>query len=210
MARQRVVLRYGKAIYRISPFRRCSLGLLLILIFLLSGCARSITLRVVDAETRQPIEGAVALAEWVDTESTIGYYHTYTKKVAEDVSDNEGKLTIPDAGGFLRENSPHIKIYKAGYVGWDSKLIYLGYYKNDIKAGNLVKRTDFSMKNQDIFLVPWDDEKHSYTSHGSFIDDNAHFSDVGMNGGDSKYRKAIEYEVPFYLKESRMLRERGD
>ncbi len=66
------------------------------------------------------------------------------------------------------------------------------------------------MKNQNIFLVPWDDEKHSYISHGSFISTTADFEEAGMRTDDSKYRKAIRYEVPFYLKESKMLRERGD
>ena len=183
---------------------------LLMLFFLLSGCATPITLRVLDTETKQPIEGAIALAEWVGTESTMGYYHTYTKKVAEDVSDSEGKLTIPDAGGFLRENSPHIKVYKPGYVGWDSRLVYLGYYENNIRAARLETGKDFFMKDQDIFLEPWNDEKHSYISHGKFIRTTADFLEAGMRNNDSKYRKAIEYELPFYLKESKTLRERRD
>ncbi len=62
------------------------------------------------------------------------------------------------------------------------------------------------MRTQDIFLVPWDDEKHSYISHGSFIDDNVDFTEVEMNGGDSKYRKAIDYEIPLRRRERNSIR----
>jgi hypothetical protein len=43
----------------------------------LSGCATPTTFRVLDARTKQPIEGAVALAEWT---STGGLSHTSTAK----------------------------------------------------------------------------------------------------------------------------------
>jgi hypothetical protein len=73
-----------------------------------------------------------------------------------------------------------------------------------------MRREDFSMKDQDIFLEPWKDDKHSYTSHYKIIGIDVDFLDVGMRSDDSKYRKAIKYELPFYLKESKMLREKGD
>jgi hypothetical protein len=139
-----------KGFLNMTFLKQYGFTILLIFVLPLSGCAGSTTFKVLDAKTKQPIEGAVALAEWTSTGGLPGLSHTSIAKVAEDVSDSEGKLTIPGAWGFLALQTPHIKIYKAGYVGWDSKLIYLGYYKNDIKAGNLVKRTDFSMKNQDI------------------------------------------------------------
>ncbi|MCW5211033.1 hypothetical protein VU03_04855, partial [Desulfobulbus sp. N3] len=167
--------------------------------------AGSTTFRVLDAETKRPIEGAVALAHWTSTDGFPGLTHTDTAKVAEDVSDSEGKLSIPGAWGFLALQRPHIKVYKPGYVGWDSRLIYLGCYKNDRIMARIEKRKDFSMTDQDIFLEPWDNEKHSYISHGSFIDDNVDFSDVSMRGDNSLYRKAIDYEIPFRVKEYDLL-----
>ena len=85
-----------------------------------------------------------------------------------------------------------------GYVGWDSTSIYLGCYEQDRNVARETDRNDFSMRDQDIFLKPWKDE-YSFISHGSFIDTNARFEDVGMK--DSKYRKAIEYEAKFTGKE---------
>ena len=189
---------------------RNSFFLFLVFSFLLSGCATSTTFRVLDAETKQPIEGAVALAEWTSSSGLPGLSHTDTVKVAEDVSDSEGKLTIPGTIGFNALQTPHIKVYKPGYVGWDSRRIYLGYREDDITWTRAKKRSNFVMKNQDIFLVPWDDEKHSYTSHYKFTFTTADFFEAGMRSDDSKYRKAIEYELPFYLKEDEMLRERGN
>jgi hypothetical protein len=166
---------------------------LFLIVVLLSGCAGSTTFRVLDAKTKQPIEGAVALAEWVGYKGTLGFSHSYTAGVAEDVSDSEGKLTISDDSGL---GTPHLKVYKPGYAGWDSQLVYLGYYENNIKTARLEKRKDFFMKDQDIFLEPWDDKKHSYISHGKFISITVDFTDVGMTSSDSKYLKAIRYEAP--------------
>ncbi|MCI5207551.1 MAG: hypothetical protein D3910_01880 [Candidatus Electrothrix sp. ATG2] len=197
--------------FRKRPFfKRYSFNLMFIIfIFSLSGCATPTTFRVLDAETKQPIEGAVALAEWTSSSGLPGLSHTDTVKVAEDVSDSEGKLTIPGTIGFNALQTPHIKVYKPGYVGWDSRRIYLGYRGDNITRTRTKKRSNFVMKNQDIFLEPWDDEKHSYISHGNFISTTADFLEAGMRSDDSKYRKAIEYEVPFYLKEDEMLRTRG-
>ncbi|XCN74588.1 MAG: hypothetical protein Q3M24_07540 [Candidatus Electrothrix aestuarii] len=48
---------------------------------LLSGCATSTTLRVLDAKTKQPIEGAVVLAEWTAGRGLPGLSNTVTTQV---------------------------------------------------------------------------------------------------------------------------------
>ena len=207
MANQGFLGRNRKGIGRIFLSKRGVFASLLIFAFLLNGCATSTTLRVLDAETKQPIEGAVALAEWTGGRGLPGLSYTVTTKVAEDVSDSEGKLTIPGTIGFNSLQRPHIKVYKPSYVGWDSTEIYLGYRGNNIMRTLAKRRTNFVMKDQDIFLEPWDDDKHSYTSHGSFIRTTADFLEAGTRSDYSKYRKAIEYELPFKRREKRELRE---
>ncbi len=167
--------------------------ILLILLGLVSGCATPTTFRVLDAQTKKPIEGAVALAEW----STVrGFALTYTDtvKIVEVVSDEHGFLTLPTMTGRVALRKPHLKIYKAGYVGWDSNWIYLGCYVRDRKVSREIRREGFSMRDQDIYLEPWKD-KYSFISHGSFIVTDADFGSVGMK--ESKYEKAIEYEAQF-------------
>ncbi|MCW5211031.1 hypothetical protein VU03_04845 [Desulfobulbus sp. N3] len=68
---------------------RNSFFLFLVFSFLLSGCATYTTFRVLDAETKQPIKGAVALTEWTGSRGVPGLSYTVTTKVAEDVSDTE-------------------------------------------------------------------------------------------------------------------------
>jgi hypothetical protein len=193
-----------------TRIKQSFLNVLILFALLLSGCAASTTFRVLDAETKEPIEGAVALAEWIGGSRMgiiAGPTFAHTAKVVEVVTDSEGKFMIPVVGGSLAMQTPHIKIYKPGYVGWDSRRIYLGYRGTDIKRTRAKKRVGFTMKDQDISLEPWTDE-YSFISHSSFIDTNADFGDVGMRSNDSKYLKAIDYEIPFYVKEKNMLQKK--
>ena len=58
--------------------------LILLLCGWLSGCARqSITLRILDQETKKPIEGAVAIAWYYDTYGLPGLTYHKTGDVAE-------------------------------------------------------------------------------------------------------------------------------
>jgi len=197
MANQGFLGRNRKGIGRIFLSKRGVFALLLIFSLLFLFISTPTTFRVLDAKTKQPIEGAVALVEWTSTGGLPGLSHTKTAKLAEDVSNSNGKLTIPGTWGRLALQTPHIKVYKPGYVGWDSRSIYLGYLGNDIRVDHSKKRTDFSMKNQNIFLEPWDEKKHSYISHGHFISVIIDFRDVGSTGSELKYFKAIHYEIPY-------------
>jgi hypothetical protein len=65
MADQRFLIGIRKRFYLKQPLNKCVLNVLVAFTILLSGCATSTTFRVLDAETKKPIEGAVALAEWI-------------------------------------------------------------------------------------------------------------------------------------------------
>lgn len=184
--------------------RKC-LFFLLVVSSLISGCATPTTFRVLDAKTKQPIEGAVALAEWIGGRRMAiiaGPTQAYTAKAVEAISDSEGKFSIPGMTGRFAMQTPHLKVYKRGYVGWDSRRIYLGCYEVNRKEARTIERIDFTMKDQDILLEPWKDE-YSFISHASFIAPPTGFEEGGIT--DSKYRKAISYEDPFYSKERDIL-----
>ena len=111
----------------------------------------STTFRALDAETKKPIEGAVALAEWIGGRRMAiiaGPTSFYTAKLVEVVSDSEGRFTIPGGAGTLAFQVPHLKVYKAGYVGWDSRWIYLGYYEGNKMLSREKRREGFSMGDQ--------------------------------------------------------------
>lgn len=94
----------------------------MILLGLFHGCQTSIKGTVLDAETGQPVEGALVLVEWTK-QIGIGDYHTASMKVVETVTNREGKF---NAFGPIHPfvDLPYVTIYKKGYVAWNNKLIF--------------------------------------------------------------------------------------
>ena len=185
-------------------------ALLLICLVLAPGCARlPVTFTVLDAETRNPIEEAVAIAWWTSYKGGwSGLGHSETEKVVELQSDMNGTFKIPATYGWTALQRPRIKIYKPGYVGWDNRYVYLGHWKNDIRISREKKRKDFKYKSQEIYLEPWKDE-YSYISHDSFLTMHVpgDLHRVGLH--ELKYEKAIRYEVPFITNELKLLNQKA-
>ena len=73
--------------------------------------------RVVDEETREPIEGAVILATWHRHHDNLaGGYHTFYD-ARETVTDKKGEFEMPGMGLLLFSNIEKMEMmaYKAGY-----------------------------------------------------------------------------------------------
>lgn len=129
--------------------------LILSMLLLLSGCYMGITGRVIDAETQQPIEGAVVLVEWTKTHG-FGEYWTESYKVVETLSDKDGKVKI--AGCYSPfVNAPDVTVYKNGYVTWHSRWIFPDWRN----------RADFRWGDQ-MFQLEKFKETYSHTDHESF------------------------------------------
>ncbi len=127
------------------------------MVLLETGCYRPINGQVVDAETNQPIEGAVVLVEWTKTK---GYGFTYTEsyKVAETLTDKDGKFNLPGCySPFV--NEPDVTVYKKGYVAWNSKLIFPGY----------VKRENYRWQNSFVYKMKKFKPDYFFDDHMSFI-----------------------------------------
>ncbi len=80
-----------------------------------------------DAETNQPIEGAVMLVEWTITKGPLGLAYTESYKIVEIVSDQQGLVIIEE--GVLNPwvNPPRVTVYKRGYVAWNNEFIFPDY-----------------------------------------------------------------------------------
>lgn len=124
----------------------------------ISGCYMPIRGRVIDAETQQPIEGAVVLVEWTKTHG-IGEHWTESAKVVEVVSDKEGRVELPGCyDPFVR--SPNVTIYKKGYVAWNNYLIF---------RGTTERRMDYEWKSGYVFNLEKFMSNYSYINHWLFI-----------------------------------------
>lgn len=163
------------------------------MIFLNTGCYATITGSVVDAETGQPIEGAVVLVEWTVTKG-LGLTYTESYKVIEALTDKGGKVTISGVFNPL-VNPPRITVYKKGYVAWNNEYIFPDYKK----------RQDFKWKNDNVFRLDKFKPEYSYDKHTFFI-----HSAIGLGQGEKKLiLKAIDWEESKAAEERQSLQKEG-
>ena len=132
--------------------------LAIMLLFMMIGCDKTITGIVVDAETGQPIEGAVILVEWTKVKGLPGMTHTESYKVVEAVTNKEGKASIEGVVAYF-VSMPDIAIYKKGYVVWNNHYIFPDWKK----------RTDFKWENNYVFKLEKFKSVYSYDKHTRFI-----------------------------------------
>ncbi len=78
--------------------------------------------RIIDIETKEPIEGAVVLAVWQRAYRTLAGDNTYFYKAKEVLTDKEGRYEIPSYRpinllpiiSYIRD--PEFTIFKPGYL----------------------------------------------------------------------------------------------
>ena len=141
-----------------------------------AGCTTPITGKIVDAETGQPIEGAILLVEWTKVH---GFGNTYTssEKAVEVFSDKDGIVKIPGYNDPT-VGKPDITIYKKGYVAWNSHWIFPDFRN----------RTDFKWKNGFVFRLQRFKTEYSYREHVNFISNSI------LSERKPAIKQAIEYE----------------
>lgn len=83
--------------------------------------AEAIEARVVDAATKQPLEGVIVTANWELVGGFEGNTPVGQMKVLEAVTDKNGKFTFPAWGpeprkkGYLRNRDPQLLLFKPSY-----------------------------------------------------------------------------------------------
>ena len=82
----------------------------------LAGLA-TISGTVVDAETNEPVEGAIVVFEWGQTKGVPGMTYTDHYKTVETVTDFDGRFSVTRVLNPL-VNEPDFVIYKKGYYCW--------------------------------------------------------------------------------------------
>ena len=101
--------------------------------------------RVLDAETKKPIAGAIVIARWDGTYSALVDSHTVCYHVETATTDKDGRYKIPGwweepKGPFFGEGPMYLDAYKPGYekywpAGYDrtedfkNNVLYLAPFK---------------------------------------------------------------------------------
>ena len=118
----------------------------------------TITVQVVDAQTGEPIKGAVLLAQWTKTTAVIER-SSHNFKVIEEPSDKQGNIVIP---GFYESgvDDPRLVVYKKGYVAWRHDRTFPGYEQ----------KPEFKWRNGNVVeLEEFVSGKYTHMDHLSFI-----------------------------------------
>jgi hypothetical protein len=89
--------------------------------------------KVIDVDTKEPIEGAVVVAYWLEARATVSGEDTRLKEVKETLTDKDGKWSITGPKGKEGSNAlliftfltgtyytrePRFIIFKPGYCSW--------------------------------------------------------------------------------------------
>lgn len=155
-----------------------------------TGCYLPISGRVIDAETQQPIVGAVVLVEWT---KKYGFGDAWTEsyKVVESISDKEGKVKIGGCYSLFVE-PPDVTVYKKGYVAWSSQWIFpSGKNRGDFQWGSgYFFQLQYFMKNE-----------YSYDAHTSFISSSINSSLKKNYELKKTILHAVEWEEQLALQE---------
>ncbi len=126
----------------------------------------------------QPIEGAVALAQWME--------HSWTKrawweggtevlvKAKESFSDKEGRSIRYEGfwGTYIFSKRPRLTIYKPGYALWDSKFNFSSGMRDLVEFNDeqrTIKLQKFD-KAAKILLEKNSFIKYPHDEHESFLD----------------------------------------
>ncbi len=131
--------------------------------------------RVIDAETKQPIDGAAVLAVWRKETPMIGHPMESVHDAQETLTDKDGNFTIPGMSTFSpisRILEPLFTIFTPGYRAYNGllkPLVYhvpTGLYEKDGRTVAEVRKLttrDERLRNLDRGYVPacLPNEKHS-------------------------------------------------
>jgi hypothetical protein len=96
------------------------------------GCAGIGTIRsqVVDAQTGQPVQGAVVLGVWTKGAGLPGLSHTELVGVREAETDADGRFELEQVRRWLLDEKS-ITVYKFGYVAWSNQFIFPSFQRRE-------------------------------------------------------------------------------
>lgn len=115
-----------------SSINKLSLAVLLLTmvpLFASCGMHHNIKGKVIDAQTGEPLEGAVVAIKWIRYKIGPPGYPTPKERygTTENITDTQGGFTIP----YYPIGTHFMGVYKSGYVCWSSDTIFNPDGKNE-------------------------------------------------------------------------------
>lgn len=176
------------------------LFLIMACVMTLSACAGPlrysadpIEAKIIDVETKQPLEGVIVVAHWeLERGTEGGNIPVGQLKVMEAVTDKHGKFVFPGFGpetiwiGFLVDKDPELIIFKPDY---EYRRLLNPYTSDRELRTRKVRQSDWSGKT--IALKPFKGTDEEYAQHVYNLDGNLEFARYGSMGtlDDCEWKK---------------------
>lgn len=148
-----------------NPAKNAVVFTILALIISLISCSPKCLVRgrVVDAETRKPIEGAAVAIRWYSDNSTPQTNKTGTIAAVQALSNDNGEFKIPE----YPKRQHILGIYKSGYICWSSKDIFWANSGKDTKLKYRQRQRHRIKDGMEVELIPLKN-MHSRDLHAGF------------------------------------------
>jgi len=195
------------------------LATLLLTVFLAPGPASAFlraTATIVDEETGEPIEGAIALAQWMKysymRNPLEGGTH-YLTKAKETTSNKKGKIKISGYWSLIPfTGTPHLTVYKPGYALWNSDKDIIPVKDPPSKGFNrftrVVRLVKFEKAAEEWKRIAYSEfeKKYPRKSQSAFL---GNCLETGLDTNVITLQKKFrQYEMPFIMGESDQMRRR--
>jgi len=141
--------------------------ILTVLVFILSiiTCSPKCVVRgrVVDAETRQPIKGAVVAIKWYTDTWAQQSSETETVDAMQVFSDTKGVFKVPE----YPDKKYILGVYKKGYICWSNRDVFMNRPQAAAKKNYRPEKSPQIKDKMVIELLPFKNE-HSRNLHAGF------------------------------------------
>lgn len=169
------------------------LAIMLILVaplFASCGMHHNIKGQVINAQTGEPLEGAVVAINWIRYNIAPPGYPTPKERygTTEDITDSQGKFTIPK----YTIGTHFMGIYKPGYVCWSSDTIFNPDGRNEEEM--FVRRWVKAKNGMVVELEP-KNENFPEVEHASFTLD----VEGRVSTSSANFYRVVAKERKFYI-----------
>ena len=197
----KLIVQWLLVVTSVLPFSACAMPL--------TYSAEPMEARVIDVDTKQPLEGVIVTANWQLEEGTFGgNVPAGQLMVMESVTDKEGKFSFPAFGpkrapkGHLVDRDPQLLLFKSGYEYQRLNNPYSSDRKMRLRP---VRRSDWHGKTIEMKLFKGAVGKYAER----FKDFNRELDSIISQEPEDCYWKKLPHTISAMMQERRILEQKG-